>query len=77
MGVTRSLADDRSTVIKMIDKGSVVVVWDRDDYVKKSQKQLGDGSIYRKVNYKGKLLSGLVDKSNSFLKSLKKGMYFG
>ena len=71
-GVTRSLADDRSTVIKMIDKGSVVVAWDRDDYVKESQKQLGDGSIYRKVNYKGKLLSELVDKSNSFFKELKR-----
>ena len=32
-----------------------------------------------RVNYKGKLLSGLVDKSNSFFKGLKrKGcMYFG
>ena len=70
-GAIRSLADDRSIVIKKVDKGSAVVVWDRDDYVKKAQRQLGDGNIYRKVNYKEKLLSGLVDKSNFFLKSLK------
>ena len=28
----RSLADDRSIVIKRADKGSCVVFWDRDDY---------------------------------------------
>ena len=70
-GAIRSLADDRSIVIKKVDKGLAVVVWDRDDYVKKAQRQLEDGNIYRKVNYKEKLLSGLVDKSNFFLKSLK------
>ena len=71
-GAIRSLADDRSIVIKKVDKGSAVVVWDRDDYVKKAQRQLGDGNIYRKVNYKKKLLSGLVDKSNFFFKELKR-----
>ena len=34
----RSLADDRSIVIKKADKGSCVVVWDRWDYVKRSRK---------------------------------------
>ena len=34
----RSLADDRSIVIKKGDKCSTVVVWNRDDYVKKAQK---------------------------------------
>ena len=56
-GAIRSLADDRSIVIKKADKGSAVVVWDRDDYVKEAQKQVGDGNIYRKVNYKEKLMS--------------------
>ena len=50
----RSFADDRSIVIKKADKGSAVVVWDRDDYVKEAQKQLGDGNAYRKVNYREK-----------------------
>ena len=34
----RSLADDRSIVMKMADKGSAVVVWYRVDYVKEAQK---------------------------------------
>ena len=48
------------------------MVWDRDDYRKEAQKQLGDGNVYRKVNYKEKLLSELKDKSNSFFKELKR-----
>ena len=75
----RSLVDDRSIVIKKADKGSAVVVWETDCYVKEAQKQLGYENIYKKVNCKEKLLSGLVDKSNSFFKELKrKGcMHFG
>ena len=55
------------------------MVWERDYYVKEVQKQLGDGNVYKKVNYKEKLQSGLVDKSNSFLKELKRKecVYFG
>ena len=29
----RALADDRNLVIKKVDKGSGVVVWDRNDYI--------------------------------------------
>ena len=78
-GAIRSLADDRSIVIKKADKCSTVVVWERDYYVKEVQKQLGDGNVYKKVNYKEKLQSGLVDKSNSFFKELKRKecVYFG
>ena len=35
-GAIKSLADDRRIVIKKADKGSPVVVWDRDYYVKKA-----------------------------------------
>ena len=70
-GPIRSLANDRSIVIKKTEKGSAVVSWYKDDYVKEAEKELGDENAYRKVNYKEKLLSELVDKSNSFLKSLK------
>ena len=50
------------------------MVWDRDDYIKEAQIQLEDESFYRKINYKEKLLSELVDKSSYFfLKSLKEG----
>ena len=33
----RSLADDRNIVIKRADKGSCVVIWDRNDYVKEAE----------------------------------------
>ena len=34
----RSLADDRSIVIKKADKGSFIFVWDRNDYVGERQR---------------------------------------
>ena len=52
----RSLADDRSIVIKKADKGCAVIVWERNDYIKEAGKQLGDKSAYQKVNFKEKLL---------------------
>ena len=67
----RSLADDRSIVGKKADKGSVVVVWDRVDYIKEAQKQLKDENIYKKINFKDQNLSELVDKSNHFFRGLK------
>ena len=36
------LKNDKSIVIKSANKGSAVVVWDRDDYIKEAQKQLGN-----------------------------------
>ena len=68
----RSLAGDRSIVIKKADKGSAVVLWDRNDYIKEAEKRLGDKSVYQKVNFKEKLLCELVDKSNSSFKELKR-----
>ena len=35
----RALANDRSIVIKKADKGSYVVVWDRNDYIAEAEKQ--------------------------------------
>ena len=37
-----SLRDDTSIVIKEADKGSAVVVWDREDYLAEAEKQLDD-----------------------------------
>ena len=34
----RALANDRSIVIKKADKGSCVVVWDRNDYIAEAEK---------------------------------------
>ena len=66
------LADDRSIVIKKADKGSAGVVWERNDYIKEAKKQLGDKSVYQKINFKAKFLCELVDKSNSSFKELKR-----
>ena len=68
----RSLADDRNIVIKKADKGSAVVVWGRNDYVKEAEKELKDTKVYKQVDFKKKLLCELVDKSNSFFKELKR-----
>ena len=33
-------------IIKGADKGSVVVVWDREDYLKEAYRQLDDKEVY-------------------------------
>ena len=37
-------------VIKEADKGSGVVVWDREDYIKEAQSQLGDTAVYAELD---------------------------
>ena len=44
-----SLKDDPSIIIKGADKGSVIVVWDIEDYLKKRYKQLYDRKVYEEV----------------------------
>ena len=44
-----NLKNDKKIVIKSADKGSTVVVWDKDDYIKEAEKQLGDKEIYEEV----------------------------
>ena len=41
-----NLKNEKNIVIKSADKGSAVVVWDRDDYIKEAEKQLGHNEIY-------------------------------
>ena len=67
----RSLADDRSIVIKKADKGSSIVIWDRVDYLKEANKQLSDKNVYKEVEFKEKMLTELVETSNTFFKNLK------
>ena len=57
--------------MKKADKGSVVVIWDRVDYIKVAQKQLRDVYVCKRVNVRDQKLSELVDKSNHFFKGLK------
>ena len=44
-----SLKDDPSIIIKYVNKGSVVVVWDREDYLKEAYKQLDDREVYEEI----------------------------
>ena len=45
----KSLKDDVDIIIKEADKGSAVVVWDREDYLQEASKQLGDSDTYEEV----------------------------
>ena len=44
------LKNDKKIVIKGADKGSAVVVWDREDYIKEEEKQLGVSDAYEEVS---------------------------
>ena len=42
-----SLENDNSILIKETDKGSAIVVWDRDDYLREAKNQLNDKNVYK------------------------------
>ena len=44
----RTLADDLNIVIKKVDKGSCVVIWDRYDYITEAEGQLKNEQVYKK-----------------------------
>ena len=44
------LKQDRNVVIKGEDKGSVVVAWDRCDYILEASRQLSDSQVYEEVD---------------------------
>ena len=68
----RCLQNDRSVIIKPADKGSAVVVWDRQDYLKKAERQLSDNSIYKEVKVTEKNLVDLVDKNSKIFVDLER-----
>ena len=45
-----SLENDNSILIKETDKGSAIVVWDRDDYLREAENQLNDKNVYKDLN---------------------------
>ena len=57
-------------MIKRADKGFCVVIWDRSDYVKGAETQLSNQNVYKGVQFKGKILTEVVEKSNHFFKTL-------
>ena len=44
------LRSDRTIVVKEADKGSGVVVWDREDYIKEAESQLNDSEVYNRLD---------------------------
>ena len=68
----RGLAEDQNTIIKPADKGSSVVVWDREDYFAEADRQLKDNDTYESSSFKDADLVKLVEK-RSILQSLRKG----
>ena len=71
-----SLQNDRSVIIKAADKGSAVVVWDRQDYLNKAEQQLGDSSMQKKVKVTEKDFVKLVDKCNKIFGDLERRNIF-
>ena len=68
----RSLADYESIMIKKADKGSCVVVWDRNDYLLEVETRLSGTKVYRDVNSTESILSKLSETSNRIFSSLKR-----
>ena len=68
----RGLAEDRNIIIKPADKGSCVVLWDREDYLAEAEKQIQDVGIYEETDFKESDLVKLVEKSNTMLQTLRR-----
>ena len=64
-----SLHDDPSIIIKKGDKGSSVVVWDREDYLREANSQLSDKDVYQEV--KGDAEGALLKVIKSVLRKIR------
>ena len=65
-----SLRNDASIIIKEADKGSGIVIWDREDYLKEAESQLGDENVYEKLH--GDSVSPLIKVIKSALSKIQK-----
>ena len=65
-GVLYNLKNDPRIIIESADKGSVVVVWGKEDYLKEAYRQLDDKEMYRQVPYDPSVLA------NTLIKALEK-----
>ena len=54
------LLDDPTIIIKGADKGSAVIIWDREDYIKEASKQLEDKDVYEEVQNDPRILINTV-----------------
>ena len=67
----RSLADDRSIIIKKVDNGLCIVIWSMNDRLMEAEKQLSDKKVYQEVSNGENILSKLAEMSNKMFSSLK------
>ena len=58
-------------MIKGADNGSAVLVWNREDYIKEAENQLGDTNIYEEVLNDAKPIMNII--LNTFENILKRG----
>ena len=68
----RNIQDDRNVIIKPADKGSAVVIWNRNDYFKEAEKQLSDKSAYLETKVIEKDFVDLVEQSNKMFENLQR-----
>ena len=57
--ILKMIKNDKTIVVKGADKGSavvVVIVWDRENYIKEAENQLGETNMYEEVPNDAKLL---------------------
>ena len=69
---TGNLQRDRNVIIKSADKGSAVLIWDRNDHLKEAEKQLSGGSTYLETKVIEKDLVDLVEQSNKMFENLQR-----
>ena len=67
----RGLVEDRNINIKPADKGSCIVLWDREYCLAEVEKQLQDVEIYEDNDFKASDLVKLLEKSNTIFQSLR------
>ena len=63
------LKNDSSIIIKETDKGSAVVVWDRDDYLREAKNQLNDRNVYEELT--GNVVGPLENIIKTVLKKIR------
>ena len=63
------LRNDTSIIIKEADKGSVVVIWDKEDYLKEAEGQLSCKEMYKEVTNNP---SYLIDTMHRTLEKIQK-----
>ena len=57
-----------STIIKLADKGSCLVLWDRADYLTEAENQLSSNSTYKEVKFGEEELVKVAEQSNRMFK---------